>query len=166
MDIKVYSSGKAVFNGKEYPCVLGKNGVTDDKKEGDWKTPLGCFPLREVFYRADRIEKLQTNLPISEIGVDDGWCDDVNLPEYNKKVKLPFNGSHENLCRGDDHLYDIIVVVGYNDDPAVPGKGSAVFMHIARPAFTPTAGCVAFKQEDLTEILKNCDSNTKICIEL
>ncbi|MDP2855844.1 MAG: L,D-transpeptidase family protein [bacterium] len=164
MDIIVYSSGKAVFNIKEYLCVLGKNGVTDDKREGDGKTPIGCFPLRQVFYRADKIEKPQTKLPIDEIKKDDGWCDDSRLPEYNQKVKLPFDGSHEKLWR-DDNLYDIICVIGYNDDPIIPEKGSAIFIHIARPAFTPTAGCVVFRKEDLLEILKDCDSSTKICIQ-
>ena len=164
MDIIVYSSGKAVFNAKEYSCVFGKNGVTGDKKEGDGKTPIGCFPLRKVFYRPDKIEKPRTKLPIEEIKKDDGWCDSPRLAEYNRKVKLPFAGSHEKLWRGEDNLYDIIAVIGYNDDPIIPEKGSAIFIHIARPAFTPTAGCVAFRKKDLLEILKYCDSSTKICI--
>lgn len=165
MDILVNSKGKLFFNNKEYLCVLGKNGVTNDKKEGDWATPVGCFSLREVFYRPDKIQRPKTKLPLSEIQKDDGWCDDVNLPQYNKKVKLPFNGSFENLWRDGDDLYDIVVVVGYNDDPAIPGKGSAIFIHVARPALTPTAGCLAFTRENLLEILKDCSQNTKICIE-
>ncbi len=165
MDILVNSFGKAVFNVKEYPCVLGKNGVTTDKKEGDGMTPVGCFPLREVLYRSDRIPRPETELPISEIKQDDGWCDDVNRREYNKKIKLPFNGSCEKLWRDDDNLYDIIVVVGHNDSPVISGKGSAIFLHIARPEFTPTLGCVAFKEEDLLEILRSCDLKTKVCVQ-
>lgn len=165
MDILVNSLGKVIFGVKEYPCVLGKNGVTKDKKEGDGATPIGCFPLREVFYRPDRIAKPKTGLAISEVNKDDGWCDDVNLSEYNQKVKLPFSGSHEKLWREEDNLYDLIIVVGYNDNPIISGKGSAIFIHLARPAFTPTAGCIAFKKEDLLEILKDCDLNTKICIQ-
>ncbi len=165
MDIIVKSAAKAVFNGKEYNCAIGKNGVTDDKKEGDGMTPIGCFPLREIFYRPDRVAKPKTGLAISEVSKDDGWCNDVNLAEYNQKVKLPFPGSHEKLWREEDNLYDLIIVVGYNDNPIISGKGSAIFIHLARPALTPTAGCIAFKKEDLLEILKDCDSNTKICIQ-
>lgn len=165
MDIIIQTSGKAVFNGKEYNCAIGKNGVTKDKKEGDGMTPIGCFPLREVFYRPDRIAKPKTGLAISEVSKDDGWCNDANLTEYNQKVKLPFSGSYEKLWREEDSLYDLIVVVGYNDNPIISGKGSAIFIHIAHPAFTPTAGCIAFKKEDLLEILKDCDINTKICIQ-
>ncbi|HRY76846.1 MAG TPA: L,D-transpeptidase family protein [Candidatus Paceibacterota bacterium] len=165
MDIIVKSAAKAVFNGKEYNCAIGKNGVTDDKKESDGMTPIGCFPLREVFYRPDRIAKPKTGLPISEINKGDGWCNDVNLAEYNQKIKLPFNGSYEELWHKEDNLYDVVVVMGYNDNPIISGKGSTIFLHIARPEFTPTLGCVAFRKEDLLEILKDCDINTRICIQ-
>lgn len=165
MDIFVNSFGKVIFGVKEYPCALGKNGVAMDKKEGDGMTPIGCFPLREVFYRSDRLEKPETKLPVSEIERNDSWCDDVDRQEYNKKIKLPFSGSHEELWRNEDNLYDIIVVVGYNDSPVVFGKGSAIFLHIARPEFTPTLGCIAFKKEDLLGILKSCDLETKVCVQ-
>ncbi len=131
-NIIVDSSGVLFFNGKKYRCALGKNGVRIDKREGDGATPIGCFSVRKVFYRPDKFEKApQTAFPTVPLSQDDGWSDDVNLPEYNTLVKLPYNGSHEKLWR-DDHLYDVMVVLGYNDDPPVAGKGSAIFIHIAR----------------------------------
>ncbi|NQV93158.1 L,D-transpeptidase family protein [Candidatus Kaiserbacteria bacterium] len=162
-DILVYPSGKLVFDGKEYQCAIGKNGFTTDKKEGDWATPVGCFPLREVFYRKDRIEGIQTNLPTRETKEDDGWSDDVNDEYYNKLVKLPYRGSHEKLWR-EDEVYDVIVPLGYNDNPPIPGKGSAIFMHVARPTYSPTAGCVALSLHDLTELLSKVSKDTQICV--
>ena len=93
-----------------------------------------------------------TALAVVEIGRDDGWCDDPADPAYNRPVKLPYAGRHEELWR-EDALYDLIVVLGYNDDPVVAGKGSAIFMHIARPDYGPTEGCVALKREDLVELV-------------
>ena len=163
-NIYIYSSGRAVFKEKEYRCAIGKNGVTNNKAEGDWKTPIGCFKIRKVLFRKDKIEKPQTDLLVEEIQENDAWCDDVNDKNYNQQIKLPYNSSHEKLWR-DDEVYDIVVVLGFNDNPIVPGKGSAVFIHIARQNYPPTAGCIAFNREDLLEILKNCDKNTLICIK-
>lgn len=161
--ISVFSSGEVEFCGKKYRCAIGKSGIFVDKKEGDGATPSGCFALREVFYRADRLSAPDTQLPIRSLNKNDGWCDDSNDKNYNKLVVLPYNASHENLWR-DDEVYDIIVVVGYNDNPPTAGEGSAIFMHIARPDYTPTAGCIALAKEDLLSILKDCDKNTEICI--
>jgi len=162
--IEINYSGKAVFQGKEYQCAIGKNGVAENKTEGDGKTPIGCFEIRKVLFRKDRIEKPQTNLPIEEIQENDAWCDDVNDKNYNQQIKLPYNASHEKLWR-DDEVYDIVVVLGFNDNPVISGKGSAIFIHIARQGYPPTAGCIAFKKEDLLEILKNCDKDTLVCIK-
>jgi L,D-peptidoglycan transpeptidase YkuD (ErfK/YbiS/YcfS/YnhG family) len=162
--IYIYSSGKAIFRGKEYQCAIGKNGIAENKIEGDGKTPIGCFEIRKVIFRKDRIEKPQTELLIEEIQENDAWCDDINDKKYNQQIKLPYNASHEKLWRDDD-LYDIVVVLGYNDNPVVPGKGSAIFIHIARENYSPTAGCIAFSKENLLEILKNCDKDTLISID-
>jgi L,D-peptidoglycan transpeptidase YkuD (ErfK/YbiS/YcfS/YnhG family) len=162
--IEIYSSEKAVFKGKEYKCAIGKNGVVENKIEGDGKTPRGCFEIRKVLFRKDRIEKPQTDLLIEEIQENDGWCDDVNDKNYNQQIKLPYNSSHEKLWR-DDEVYDIVVVLGFNDNPIVREKGSAIFMHITRGNYSPTDSCIAFKKEDLLEILKNCDKNTLISID-
>jgi len=163
-DIFVDPSGKLSFYGKNFRCALGRCGVSTDKKEDDGSTPIGCFFLRNVYYRPDRLDKPKTNLPVQELTEEDGWCDDINHSEYNTFVKLPHEGSYEKLWR-DDEIYNIIVPVGYNDDPAIPGKGSAIFMHIARPEYTPTDGCVALNTEELLEILKISNSDTRICIE-
>ena len=136
-----------------------------DKREGDGATPIGCFPIRKVFYRPDKFEgSPETIFPTQALTQDDGWSDDVNLPEYNQLVKLPYHGSHEKLWR-DDNLYDIIITIGYNDDPPIAGKGSAIFMHVAREEYTPTAGCIALSREDLLEILRTADATIQVCIQ-
>ena len=157
------SGGKLVWKNKAFKCALGSSGVSKDKHEGDGATPAGCFLIREIYYRADRIEKPDTTFPAQELAKDDGWCDESQDPNYNKHVKLPYPASAEKLWR-DDNLYDIIVVLGYNDQPVIPGRGSCIFMHIARPAYTPTAGCVALSKEDLLEILKEVHRSTPVCI--
>lgn len=165
MDILVSSSGILTWRNKDYRCALGKGGVTADKKEGDGATPTGCFPLREVLYRADKLDAPKTALPISLIQKSDGWCDDVENANYNKKVTLPYSGSHEELWRTDD-VYDLIVPLGYNDDPVISGKGSAIFMHVARPSYAPTDGCIALSLPDLLHILREISRETKVCITL
>lgn len=162
-NIMVYSNGVLCFNDKKYRCAIGKNGIVKNKKEGDWKTPVGCFSIRKVLYRADKLKTLKTVFTTEEIRRDDIWCDDIKSLFYNTKIKLPFDGSYENLWR-EDNLYDLIVVLGYNDDPPIPGKGSAIFMHIARPNYSPTAGCIALNQEDLLEILKMSEKKTLVCV--
>jgi L,D-peptidoglycan transpeptidase YkuD (ErfK/YbiS/YcfS/YnhG family) len=153
--------GEAEINGQRYRCALGRTGILQDKKEGDGGTPAGTYPLREVFFREDRVSRPATGLPIRSLTTQDGWADDANLPEYNTFVTLPYLGSHESLWR-EDHVYDIIVVVGYNDEPPVPGKGSAIFIHLAREGYTPTAGCIAFNKEDLLEILSGLQQGDMI----
>jgi L,D-peptidoglycan transpeptidase YkuD (ErfK/YbiS/YcfS/YnhG family) len=121
------------------------------------------FPLRRVLWRADRLPKPDTGLPCEPIGPDDGWCDDPADPAYNRPVKRPYAASHETMWR-DDHLYDVVVVIGHNDSPVVPGDGSAVFLHLARPDRGPTAGCVAFARDDLLRLLRACDRDTTLRI--
>ncbi len=165
-NIVVNSSGVLRFNNKEYRCALGKGGVRIDKQEGDGATPIGCFPIRKVYYRPDKFERPpKTVFPTQALTKDDGWSDDVNLPEYNTHVKIPYNGSHEKLWR-DDNLYDVIVVLGYNDNPTISGKGSAIFMHVAGEGYTPTEGCIALSKEDLLEILEVADKKTQLCTKI
>src|ERR1700722_5443632 len=111
-------------------CAIGPAGIARKTREGDGITPLGVFDLREVFYRADRIPMLFTTLPLWKIEPDDGWCDAPDDQNYNRLVKLPYAASAESLWR-DDALYDIVAVIGFNDDPVYPGKGSAIFLHVA-----------------------------------
>lgn len=162
-NIVVLKSGKLLFRGKEYSCALGRGGIKENKREGDGATPEGYFLLREVLFREDRIEKPQTTLPTSAILPNDRWDDDVNSPDYNRRVKIPSLFSHERLWR-DDEVYDVIVVIGYNDDPPVVGKGSAIFLHIARKGYPPTEGCVALSLPDIREILALVTPDARICI--
>ncbi len=163
-DLEVWADGRATLGGQAYRCVLGRSGVLAAKREGDGATPAGAFPLRRVLYRPDVYPTAPvTGLPARALSPDDGWCDDVGLPQYNRPVKLPFAGSHEELWRRD-RLYDLVVVVGYNDDPVAPGLGSAIFLHVARPDRSPTAGCVAFAAEDLLAILAWLGPGSRVVI--
>jgi L,D-peptidoglycan transpeptidase YkuD (ErfK/YbiS/YcfS/YnhG family) len=128
-------------------AAIGPGGIAIKGGEGDGITPRGRFAVREIFYRADRMPRPVTALPLRQIAQDDGWCDAPQDACYNRLVKLPYTASAEHMWR-DDHLYDLVAVLGYNDDPVVPGKGSAIFLHIARADYAHTAGCVALKQED------------------
>ncbi len=152
MDIQVYSCGLLVVGDRVIRCALGHGGVRGDKREGDGGTPIGRFALREVLYREDRARRPTTHLPLSIIGPNDGWCDDPSATEYNRRVVLPHSGGHEMLYRPDS-LYDIVVPLGYNDDPPITGKGSAIFMHIARDDYSTTEGCIAVARADLLTIL-------------
>lgn len=153
-DILVTSNGILKFGGLSFRCALGKGGVQPeaDKREGDGATPLGRYPLRQVLYRPDRLAMPQTRLPCVALTPLSGWCDDPADPAYNRPVTLPYAASHEKLWR-DDHVYDVIVVLGHNDDPPVPGLGSAIFLHLARPDYSGTEGCVALAQADLLTLL-------------
>jgi L,D-peptidoglycan transpeptidase YkuD (ErfK/YbiS/YcfS/YnhG family) len=133
-------------------AALGHSGVRALKREGDGGTPLGRFPIRRVLYRTDRMPRPRTMLPIRAIRDDDGWCDDPLDRNYNRLVKLPSRRSAEGLKRADD-LYDLVLVLGYNDQPRIRGKGSAIFVHLARAGLTPTEGCIALSRRDLLALL-------------
>lgn len=134
------------------PAVIGKNGLTTHKREGDLCTPVGHFTLRKVYYRADRIEPPVSALPVVPMTQHDGWCDDPTSLFYNQFITCPHPDRHEALWR-EDHVYDLVVVIGYNDDPPIAGHGSAIFMHLQRPERTPTEGCVALTEQDLRAVL-------------
>ncbi len=161
------TQGVLIVNDKRFECTLGRGGLVlpPDKKEGDGKTPIGIFPLRQLLYRADRVSRPQTGLPVELLLPETGWCEDPKHPDYNKKITLPHPAVHDRMMR-KDHLYDYTVVIGYNDAPVVPGKGSAIFMHLAHPDFSPTAGCVGLRAEDMLEVLKLCDKSSQIEIRL
>jgi len=145
------------LDGTSYPCAVGRAGVAraGAKREGDGMTPSGVFPLRGLWFRADQVDgaKLPAVWGPRAIARTDGWCDDPRDAAYNRPVPLPFPARHEDLWRPDG-LYDLVVPIGYNDDPAVPGLGSAIFLHVAAPGYGPTSGCVALAKEDLLALLQ------------
>jgi L,D-peptidoglycan transpeptidase YkuD (ErfK/YbiS/YcfS/YnhG family) len=158
MTIRVKASrdpthARLTFADLDLRCAIGAGGVTTAKREGDRCTPVGTWSLRRVFYRPDRVAAPVTAQSVTAIEATMGWSDDPgDVERYNRLVSLPYSGSHEELWR-EDHLYDIVVELGYNDDPPVPGLGSAIFMHVARPDYGPTQGCVALRIDDLRTLL-------------
>lgn len=145
-------------------CAIGRGGLAPKQREGDGITPVGRWPMRRVLYRADRLARPVTALPCEPIGPEDGWCDDPEDPAYNRPVRLPYPASHERLMR-DDHLYDLVVVLGHNDDPVVPGAGSAVFLHLAREDYGPTEGCVALPRQELLEVLRTARADSAVAVD-
>ena len=165
-EIQVVGDGSLVrltAGALEFSATRGHAGLRVDKREGDGATPLGRFPLRQVLYRPDRQNPPKTQLPVRPLTPTDGWCDDPLCLDYNHLVSLPHPSRHEILWR-QDALYDIIVVVGYNDAPPLPGLGSAIFMHLQREDGRPTEGCLGLRQDDLLRLLERCDSHTEVVI--
>jgi L,D-peptidoglycan transpeptidase YkuD (ErfK/YbiS/YcfS/YnhG family) len=141
-----------VAAGMAFRVALGRTGVRADKQEGDGATPVGLMPLRRVLYRADRLSVPDCTAPTEPIAPTDAWCDDVNGPDYNRMVRLPYDGHCEELWR-QDGLYDLIGVLGWNDAPVRRGRGSAIFLHVARSDYAPTDGCIALALGDLRRLL-------------
>ena len=133
-------------------CAIGLGGIRQDKREGDRATPGGAFRLLGGFFRPDRFLRKAWISPMRPVRPSDGWCDDPGSALYNKRVGLPFAASHEKLWRGDC-LYDLGVVLDYNIHPRRKNRGSAIFLHCARPDFAPTEGCIALRRDDLRRLL-------------
>lgn len=164
MDLIVSASGEARWGGWRVRCALGRGGLTRKKREGDGATPVGAWPMRRLLYRADRLSHPDTRLPVSAIGPEDGWCDDPADPAYNRPVALPYPGRHERLWR-ENGLYDLLVLLGHNDNPVVPGLGSAIFLHVAGPDYGPTEGCVALARPDLERVLAEAGPGDRVIVE-
>ena len=161
--IIIKKSGYLEYKNLKFRCALGKAGIKKKKKEGDNITPEGTFKIIRVYYRRDKIKNISTLIKKKEIKKKIGWCDDPVSSVYNKEIKLPSKFSHEKLYR-KDNLYDLILVLNYNINPIIKNKGSAIFIHIAKKNYEPTAGCIALKKKDLLKLLKNIKKNTKIKI--
>ena len=147
-----YRGGRLRWSKGSTAAAVGRSGVTVDKREGDGATPVGCYPLISVFYRADRIEAPVSQLPGIPLVPNHAWVDDPADANYNRLVALPYPASAEPMWR-EDELYDALVVIGYNMDPVMSGAGSAIFLHIATPDFARTAGCIAVAKEVLLGLL-------------
>ncbi len=161
--IRVSPDGSLHLDGRVMRCALGRGGVRTDKREGDGATPVGDWPMLSLFYRPDRLDLPETTLPTRPITRQDGWCDDPTHPDYNRLVSLPFSAGHERLWR-EDRLYDGLIVLGYNTDPPVPGLGSAIFLHIAQPDYSPTEGCVALAPADFCDLVAVSGPSSRVII--
>jgi L,D-peptidoglycan transpeptidase YkuD (ErfK/YbiS/YcfS/YnhG family) len=155
--------GWAQLGDLRWRCALGRSGIATDKVEGDGSTPAGRFAIRRLIYRPDRVREIACVVPTQPMSPGDGWCDAPEDPAYNRLVIRPYPARHETLWR-EDALYDLLLVIGHNDDPVVPGKGSAVFLHLAHPDYRPTDGCVAFARADFIQLLGAVDPSTAIVI--
>lgn len=151
-------------NNSNFQCAIGKNGLTRSKVEGDLCTPVGIFKFNKIFYRKDKLGKINFQLPFETINKQSGWCNDKNSHLYNQYIEFPFHESAEHLHRSDN-LYDIICVLNYNTDPVVVGKGSAIFLHVCRDDFAGTEGCIAMEKKKLLNIAKNITVNSTIEIK-
>ena len=149
----VHADGRLELRGRIWRCALGRGGVRALKEEGDGATPAGRLALRRVLYRADRVKLPLAAVPREPVDARDGWCDDPGHPDYNRQVRLPHPARHEELWRRDE-LYDVVGVLGWNDAPVVRGRGSAIFLHVARADWAPTEGCVALALPDLLAVLE------------
>jgi L,D-peptidoglycan transpeptidase YkuD (ErfK/YbiS/YcfS/YnhG family) len=148
----VHPDGRLELRGAMFRVTFGRAGVSVHKEEGDGATPAGMLPLRRVLYRADRLRAPECAVPVEPITETDGWCDDPLAAEYNRMIRLPHDARHEELWRTDG-LYDVVGVLGWNDAPVVKGRGSAIFLHVARPDYAPTEGCIALALPDLLRVL-------------
>ncbi len=153
MDIFVKKTGILKYSKYIAKCLLGKNGITSSKKEGDLKTPRGSFILKYVMYRADRTKKPKTHLPTYIIRKNHVCCDNPGCPKYNTIIETKNLDLSEKLWRKDS-LYDIVIVIGYNDNPVIKGKGSAIFLHLSKRNIITTEGCVAIDKKNMINLLK------------
>jgi L,D-peptidoglycan transpeptidase YkuD (ErfK/YbiS/YcfS/YnhG family) len=165
MRLLVEPEGWLTADNRRLRCALGRGGIQNHKIEGDGATPAGCFPLRQLLYRPDRVIAPDCRLPLTALRPEDGWCDDPAHPDYNRAVRLPHPARCETLWR-EDQIYDLIIPLGYNDDPPLAGRGSAIFLHLARPDYSPTEGCVALSLDDLRWLLGRIRRETVIDIAL
>ena len=165
MELRLENQNRLLWQDSNCPAVIGKGSLIPEqaKKEGDGATPTGNFVLRRVLYRNDRVERPITALPCRAITLSDGWCDAPLDPAYNRPVSLPYPASTEKLFR-DDHLYDLLVVLGHNDHPPKAGLGCAIFFHLARGNGSATRGCIAVAKEDMLSILRLVTKSSFITI--
>jgi L,D-peptidoglycan transpeptidase YkuD (ErfK/YbiS/YcfS/YnhG family) len=149
-----YRAGRLRWPGGSAPAAVGRSGVRAkaNKKEGDGATPTGIYQLVFGFYREDRIKPPPSRLPMRALAPYDAWVDDPTDARYNSLVTLPYPARTERMWRNDG-IYDVMIVIGYNMEPVIPGAGSAIFLHMARPNFSATEGCIAVDQAVLVNLI-------------
>jgi L,D-peptidoglycan transpeptidase YkuD (ErfK/YbiS/YcfS/YnhG family) len=156
--------GWAMLGNLRLPCAIGRAGRRALKREGDGATPVGRFHVRYGYFRADRLQHPRTRVPLCPLRINDGWCDAVGDRNYNRRVTHPYPASAERMWR-EDHLYDLVIVLDHNERPRVQGAGSAVFVHVARPGYRPTAGCIALERRHLIRALAWLRAGTNVHID-
>jgi len=155
------SRGTLLAGASVIPCALGSAGIVVRKREGDGGSPRGTFRLRGGAFRADRFPaRPVTAVPLRPTGKRDGWCDDTRDRRYNRPIRLPSPGTSAEAMWREDGLYDLVIDLDYNRGPIRPGRGSAIFMHVARPGYRPTEGCIALKRTDLVRLLRRIGPRT------
>mgnify|MGYP001321026679 CR=1 FL=1 len=160
----IFIKNKKLTYGKyRVKCAIGKRGIGNKKREGDKITPIGKFKIKTILYRKDRISHFKSKINKLSIRNNMGWCDDPKSKKYNKLIKIPFKGSAEKLYR-KDNTYDIILVLNYNINPIRKGKGSAIFIHVARKGYKSTLGCIAVSKRSLMKIIKKINKSTIVNI--
>ncbi len=157
------SQGWLIAGAKTFRVALGRGGIRADKREGDGGTPAGRFHPVRLWWRADRSPPPRTLLPRRRIQPDDSWCEDPADRRYNRAFQRPAGASGDRLCRNDG-LYDLIVELDHNTRPRVAGRGSAIFIHVARDGWAPTAGCIALRRKDLLRLLPALTPKTRIIV--
>src|ERR1700722_17149913 len=155
--------GWMTAEGLTIPVALGRGGILANKREGDSGTPKGTFRPRRLWWRADRHPRPQTFLPVRAIRPDDAWCEDPTSRHYNQPIRRDRSREGDRLERAD-HLYDFIVEIDHNTSPRIAGRGSAVFLHLARENFAPTAGCVSMTKSAMLRLLARLGPDTRIVI--
>jgi L,D-peptidoglycan transpeptidase YkuD (ErfK/YbiS/YcfS/YnhG family) len=156
--------GWLTVDGNIIPVSLGRGGIKANKREGDGGTPRGTFQPLRLWWRADRHPRPRTFLPVRAIGLQDAWCEDRSNRHYNQPVRLDRDQAGDRLWR-NDHLYDFVIELDHNTRPRVAGRGSAVFLHLARQNFSATAGCVAMTEASMLRLLVRLGPRTRIVIE-
>ncbi len=155
------TAGRLQFGSLNFPAALGRGGVRALKREGDGATPRGYWRAIRIYYRPDRLRRPVAALPAEPLRPGFGWCDAPGDRNYNRRVSLPYDASAERLWR-DDGLYDAILVLDYNVTRRSAGRGSAIFVHIARGGLGPTQGCIALQRQHLLRLLAVLPRNAVI----
>mgnify|MGYP001230127952 CR=1 FL=1 len=162
MIIKIKNKDTLIIDEFKLKCSIGKNGISKNKFEGDLTSPKGKFSLGTLYWRADRVEKVKTNLHCKKIKKDMGWCNDSNNKLYNKEIKINKKVKHEKLYR-NDYKYNYFILIKYNFNKPKKNKGSAIFIHLTKN-YKPTSGCIALNKKDFLILAKLLKKNSKIFI--
>jgi L,D-peptidoglycan transpeptidase YkuD (ErfK/YbiS/YcfS/YnhG family) len=161
--IIINKSGYLKYKNFKFRCSLGKAGIGKKKIEGDNITPKGTFKIIKIYYRNDRIKKIKSKFKLIKIKKNIAWCDDPQSRNYNQLIKLPSKYSYENLFK-KNNIYDLILVLNFNINPIIKNRGSAIFIHVAKRNYKPTAGCIALKKDHLIKLVNNLKKNAVVKI--